>query len=65
MNPDIEFIRGLHVRLGMRIDGYQRIAQIHREAGNKEMTLFFEGGCDALKEINKELKRYLEEKGIE
>jgi hypothetical protein len=64
MNPDIEFIRGLHVRLGLRIKGMQQVAQIHREAGNEEMTLFFEGGYDALKDIEKTLKRYLEEKEI-
>ncbi len=64
MNPEIEFIRGLHVRLGMRIDGYQHIAKIHRGAGKTEMATYFDGSAEALKDINKDLKRYLEEKGI-
>jgi len=64
MNPDIEFIRGLSFRLSMRTDGYHRIAQINRDDGNENMAIFFDGSADALKDINKDLKRYLEEKGI-
>lgn len=64
MNPDIEFIRGLHVRIGLRIDGYERIAQIHRERKDQSMATYFDGSAEALKDINKDLKRYLEEKGI-
>lgn len=64
MNPDIEFIRGLHVRLGLRIKGMQQVAVIHQQEGSTEMAIFFEGGYDALKDVEKTLKRYLEEKGI-